>query len=180
MIARSARALTRCTSSPAISVLGSNRIFNRVLDGHGNGQFSNFRNLAIAGAAIGLAVVVSVSEPANLDSLPIYSRKDVAKRDGGSESGGRIWVTYGTGVYDITEFIASHPGGTSKILLGAGRDLEPFWNLYPFHKEKPSVLSQLESFRIGTVDPADVAASLADAEKQVTLVAEHLRPVLLN
>jgi len=33
-------------------------------------------------------------------------------------------------VYDITTFIASHPGGSEKIKLAAGKGVEPFWALY--------------------------------------------------
>ncbi len=31
------------------------------------------------------------------------------------------------GVYDITEFVAMHPGGAAKILMAAGGPVEPFW-----------------------------------------------------
>jgi sulfite oxidase len=61
-----------------------------------------------------------------------------------------MWVTYGAGVYDITDFVASHPGGAAKILLGVGKDLGAFWNLFPFHREKPNVLAQLEAYRIAS------------------------------
>ena len=45
----------------------------------------------------------------------------------------RIWVTFRDGVYDVTEFVADHPGG-HKILLAAGGAVEPFWALYGAHK----------------------------------------------
>ena len=45
------------------------------------------------------------------------------------------------GVYDVTEFIAEHPGG-DKLLIGAGGPIEPFWSLYAVHK-KPYVSVQL-------------------------------------
>lgn len=44
-------------------------------------------------------------------------------------------MTYKNGVYDLTEFVASHPGG-DKIMLAAGGSLEPFFELYGFHKSK--------------------------------------------
>lgn len=31
------------------------------------------------------------------------------------------------GVYDITDFIANHPGGSEKILLAAGKSVDAFW-----------------------------------------------------
>ncbi len=44
----------------------------------------------------------------------------------------RIWVTYKDGVYDITDFIAQHPGGAAKIMLAAGGAIDPYWNMYKF------------------------------------------------
>jgi sulfite oxidase len=62
--------------------------------------------------------------------LPTYSRSEVAKHTT-PETG--IWVTYGQGVYDITDFAEIHPGGTM-ISLAYGNSLEPFWKLYAFHE----------------------------------------------
>ena len=47
-----------------------------------------------------------------------FTRDEVSKHNGKTEDGS-IWVTYREGVYDVTNFVASHPGG-SRILL-AGR-----------------------------------------------------------
>ena len=33
-------------------------------------------------------------------------------------------------MYDITDFVANHPGGSEKIILAAGGPVEPWWNLY--------------------------------------------------
>lgn len=68
---------------------------------------------------------------AERDGFPIISKAEVAKRKS-AEAGG-VWVTYAGGVYDITEFIASHPGGASRISMAAGGALEPFWKLYALH-----------------------------------------------
>lgn len=65
------------------------------------------------------------------DGFPVISKAEVAKHK--SREAGGIWVTYAGGVYDITDFIASHPGGTSRISMAAGGALEPFWNLYALH-----------------------------------------------
>lgn len=65
--------------------------------------------------------------------FPIVSKAEVAKHRS-VETGG-VWVTYAGGVYDITEFIANHPGGASRIRMAAGGALEPFWQLYALHKK---------------------------------------------
>ena len=41
-----------------------------------------------------------------------------------------MWVTYKEGVYDITDFVRSHPGGRDKIMLAAGGAIDPFWRIY--------------------------------------------------
>ena len=53
--------------------------------------------------------------------------------------------TSSQGVYDVTEFIAEHPGG-DKLLIGAGGPIEPFWSLYAVHK-KPYVSFQLPNYK---------------------------------
>uniref|UniRef100_A0A8C4KDL7 Cytochrome b5 heme-binding domain-containing protein n=1 Tax=Dromaius novaehollandiae TaxID=8790 RepID=A0A8C4KDL7_DRONO len=47
----------------------------------------------------------------------------------------RVWVTHGTEVFDVTDFVELHPGGADKILLAAGGALEPFWAArVPLHR----------------------------------------------
>lgn len=67
------------------------------------------------------------------EGYPIISKAEVAKHKS-AEAGG-AWVTYAGGVYDITEFIANHPGGAARISMAAGGALEPFWKLYAIHKK---------------------------------------------
>ena len=45
----------------------------------------------------------------------------------------RVWMTYRSGVYDVTDFIARHPGAQN-IMLAAGGDVQPFWDIYSVHK----------------------------------------------
>lgn len=91
--------------------------------------------------------------------LPWYSQEEVSKHYS-PETG--IWVTYKDGVYDITEFVDSHPGG-NKILLASGRAIDPFWAMYAAHQTKETE-NLLEEMRIGNlvieskdeeVDPLD-------------------------
>ena len=86
--------------------------------------------------------VVPAGQP--VDGLPVYTMVDVGQH---ATMDDRIWVTYGHGVYDITDFVEQHPGG-DKILMAAGGSLEPFWLLYGVHKN-PTVFALLEKWRIG-------------------------------
>lgn len=55
----------------------------------------------------------------------------------------------GTSVYDITDWIDGHPGG-SVIMRAAGGALEPYWSVFSFH-QRPDILDMLAEFKIGEV-----------------------------
>lgn len=90
-----------------------------------------------------------------LTSLPIIQRDTVKQHT--SETTG-IWATYNDGVYDLTSFVANHPGGQDKILLAAGKDLSELWQhpTYQLHYRSPLVFELLEEYRIGTLPPHEV------------------------
>ncbi len=66
----------------------------------------------------------------------------------------KVWVSYQDGVYDITEFVKVHPGGADKLMMAAGGSIDPFWEMYPFHKVD-EVKSLLSKYRIGALHPDD-------------------------
>ncbi|KAM3958625.1 sulfite oxidase isoform 2-T2 [Aphomia sociella] len=82
--------------------------------------------------------------------LPVYRAEEVSKHD----SKKSFWVTYRHGVYDVTKFLSSHPGG-EQILNAAGLSIEPFWNVYGMHKTK-EVYQLLEEYRIGNLHDDDI------------------------
>ena len=77
--------------------------------------------------------------------LPVYRASDVRSHTS-KEKG--IWVSYKDGVFDITNFVVNHPGGSDKIMLAAGKEIGPFWRLYPQHLRTPFPLDILESILI--------------------------------
>ena len=80
------------------------------------------------------------------DDLPWFTTEDVLKYNC-FETG--IWTTFRGGVYDITKYIDTHPGGR-EIILAAGKPLEEFFNKYQIHLEEDScALDMLEQCRIG-------------------------------
>lgn len=86
---------------------------------------------------------------------PIYRATDVAQHTSKDKG---IWVIYQDGVYDITKFVQNHPGGADKIVLAAGKSVEPFWRIYRQHYNSKLPLEMLAPMRIGTLHPDDVAA----------------------
>lgn len=82
---------------------------------------------------------------------PLYTQDEVAQHTT-AENG--IWVSYKNGVYDITDFVRNHPGGKDKILLAAGKSIDPFWRIYQQHEGRGTALSQLAAMKIGDLaDP---------------------------
>ena len=68
---------------------------------------------------------------------------------------GQVLVTYKDGVYDLTEFAKIHPGGSDKLLMAKGGPIEPFWQMYPFHKHE-HVIALLKPYQVGKLDSRDV------------------------
>lgn len=64
-------------------------------------------------------------------------------------------MAYKDGVYDITEFLKAHPGGSDKLMLAAGGYIEPFWKMYKFH-EADKIYALLDKYKIGELHPDDV------------------------
>jgi sulfite oxidase len=42
-------------------------------------------------------------------------------------------MSYKDGVYDVSDFLENHPGGSDKLLLAAGKAIDPFWRIYQQH-----------------------------------------------
>ena len=72
------------------------------------------------------------------------------------------WVTKGTKVYDITDWIPGHPGG-DVILRAVGGAIDSYWNIFSIHK-KQEVYDILDSYYIGDVDPRDLVDGQVPSE----------------
>lgn len=109
---------------------------------------------------------------------PRYSSKEVAEHSS-IEKG--IWVSYKDGVYDITKFVANHPGGKDKIMLATGKAIDPFWRIYQQHTGRGNAVELLESMRIGDLsDPptADCGSCPynTDPERHPALIFHNNKP----
>lgn len=72
-----------------------------------------------------------------------------------SENG--IWVSYGVGVYDVTNLVDKHGNPENSILLAAGMALDTYWDDKEMKKlhEKPFIFEMLEKCRIGNLKISD-------------------------
>ena len=66
----------------------------------------------------------------------------------------RKWVIKGTRVFDITDWIAAHPGG-AVILRAVGGSIDPYWDIFTIHQNQ-DVYDILEEYFIGEIDPCDL------------------------
>ncbi|XP_015602950.1 probable sulfite oxidase, mitochondrial isoform X2 [Cephus cinctus] len=92
------------------------------------------------------------------EDLKTYTMEEIGRHDN-KRTG--IWIVYKHGVYDITDFVEKHPGGSDKIMMAAGASIEPFWTIFANHN-KDDILSLLESMRIGNISESDAKSHSAD------------------
>ncbi|XP_053147238.1 sulfite oxidase, mitochondrial isoform X2 [Hemicordylus capensis] len=151
------RAMTRKTHPPACLAWSSF---------HSRGTWKStssrrHRLMVAAGAGLGIGTILAYGDhcrraaeeepPAATPGppFPVFTRQEVSRHH--SEAN-RVWVTYGSDVFDVTDFLELHPGGKSKILLAAGGALEPFWALYAMHNQE-HVLEILHGYKVGELSP---------------------------
>ena len=77
---------------------------------------------------------------------PIFTEDQVAQRNGRDSN--EIWVTHADRVYDITEFVKEHKGG-SFILSAAGGPIDDYWGYWAYHTQLQEPLDILSKYHIG-------------------------------
>ena len=106
----------------------------------------------------------------------VFRQSEVSEHDNKTDG---IWVTHGTGVYDITNFVNEHPGGSEKIMLAAGKSVDPFWSLYTIHKGNGVVQDFLKEYYIGELDPRDIVEKASTDEDDPFSNDPDRSPVLI-
>jgi sulfite oxidase len=113
-----------------------------------------------------------------IPGLPEFTEDDIARRNGSAlprpgkkqpagaaaaaDGADRVWVTFRGGVYDVTDFLGEHPGGSKRLLLAAGTSIDPFWRQFRIHlNDEPMRI--LETLRVGNLKGFDAAAQRDDA-----------------
>lgn len=104
----------------------------------------------------------SRSNKIDLDKLPVYPSKEVSMHNGKDHE--CIWMSYGGLVYDVTDFIPLHPGGTERISRAAGTAIEPFWYLHQQHYDNNEAMDILQGLVVGRLAEQDQEAIEAKLE----------------
>jgi hypothetical protein len=60
----------------------------------------------------------NVDDAPSLENLPEFTSEQISENNG--ENGSPVWMSYGGMVYDVTKFVANHPGGSEKIMQASG------------------------------------------------------------
>jgi cytochrome b involved in lipid metabolism len=90
------------------------------------------------------------NDPPARPELPIIPLEEIE----GHNDEGSMWFIFRGAVYDLTFFKLGHPGGTPRLLMAAGQDLEPYWEVYRQHL-RGHVLAWMEKHRIGSLSKED-------------------------
>jgi 4-hydroxysphinganine ceramide fatty acyl 2-hydroxylase len=88
-------------------------------------------------------------------TLPTFTAAEVAKHN--SESS--CYVVVGQNVYDVTDFIDSHPGGPELILEYAGKDVEAILKDEASHQHSDAAYEVLDESLVGFIAPSKGAAT---------------------
>lgn len=130
--------------------------------GHSTSHFprrSYFRQAIVAtGAIITLVATAYLAAPQDAyaeapgkEDVKYFRLAEVKAHDRNADT---YWIIRGERVYDVTDWVPSHPGG-DVILKGVGGVVDPFWKIFSIHN-KPEVYDILEQYFIGLVDPRDL------------------------
>ena len=94
-----------------------------------------------------------------VEHLNKYTIEEVESHNTSSD----LWTIMDNNVYDITNFVGSHPGG-SIIVQAGGKRIDEVWDSYGYswHKNSSSVMNTLESYKIGTLIESFVGESVYD------------------
>ncbi|KAF7558339.1 hypothetical protein G7046_g5817 [Stylonectria norvegica] len=82
-------------------------------------------------------------------TLPTFTRSQVEAHNSGSS----CYVTIGTKVYDVTDFVDDHPGGGDLVLEYAGRDVEDILKDQASHAHSEAAYDVLDDSLVGFVVP---------------------------
>ncbi len=81
--------------------------------------------------------------------MKFYSRNNVLLHNQIND----CWIIVRNSIYNITEFIASHPGGSDILLSRAGEDATSFFMAK--HGRSAGVMNRLEKYKIGELEASD-------------------------
>ncbi|KAI1106820.1 inositolphosphorylceramide-B C-26 hydroxylase [Jackrogersella minutella] len=96
-------------------------------------------------------------------TLPTLTKAEVESHNTAND----CYVTIGTNVYDVSDFVESHPGGPDLVLEYAGKDITDILKNTDSHKHSDSAYEILEESQVGFLVTKKLAAN-GKVQKNIT------------
>jgi sulfite reductase alpha subunit-like flavoprotein/predicted heme/steroid binding protein len=104
---------------------------------------------------------------------PTIRLSDLARNTGHREYAPNVWIGIHGSVYDVTEFLPIHPGGSLIVTANAGTDASKTFDDLA-HTTNPEVMSLLSKYFIGHLEPMP-AFEAPQMRSMYNIWAEYLR-----
>jgi len=115
-------------------------------------------------------VAAAAAAPKTTGTKKIFTKEEVAKHNQADD----VWIIVNDKVYDCTEYLELHPGGTDSIIINAGIDsTEDFMDIHSAKAKK-----MLEKYYIGDLDKS--TAHEEEKKEDDVLVDDQGRKLALN
>ena len=137
--------ITIYEKSDSVGGMSKSKYINNIPSEHSWRGYSNFYfNLIDILKQIPIEYICGIKKGGN--SIKKYSIDNISKHNKSTD----FWCYYGNNVYNLTEFVKNHPGG-SIILKSAVKDLEEVWSEfgYEWHNNNKNVMNILKKYKIG-------------------------------
>ncbi|RMY01281.1 hypothetical protein D0866_15813, partial [Hortaea werneckii] len=93
-------------------------------------------------------------------TLPTFPQADVAAH----RTAKSCFVTIGTKVYDVTEFLEDHPGGADLILQYAGKDVKEAMEDPISHAHSEAAWEMLDDYLVGFMATEKVMQAVKESD----------------
>lgn len=95
---------------------------------------------------VNMTATTTTTKTVNKKKTWRYLREEDVRRHSSYDD---CWVIYKGYVYDVTNFLNQHPGGSNLILSHAGKDVKNILDDPNIHQHTDSAYKLLQEFRIG-------------------------------
>ena len=103
----------------------------------------------------------------NKRNQPIYTTEQVSQHNQKDD----MWVIFSGSVFNITEFVESHPGGEDFLIEYAGKDITQVFQTNDVHQHSASAYLSLKEYKIGVVDSGtEEEDDLFDTDENYNLI----------
>lgn len=103
----------------------------------------------------------------------VYSLTQVSKHDNESSA----WVVIEGYVYDVTTFLAEHPGGKEIVLSHLGTDATQAFTNDALHAHSDTAFSILARYRVGVLESAN-AVDRTEQSKKLSQLVDPTKPII--